>query len=168
LKRDVLHSDLVITLERFAELLGRVALYEAVLDQSAIENRQSKIERAREQLIAAVDGLRRAGTMDHLPRGLLSRAWLRFLEGDPSTGSTSSPQAGSGQALDGVRADLDEAWEIAERGPMRLHMADIHLYRARLFHDKESPAKAAQLIKQCGYWRRKEELADAEEAAKQW
>lgn len=28
---------------------------------------------------------------------------------------------------------LDEAWEIAERGSMRLHMADIHLYRARLF-----------------------------------
>ena len=37
-----------------------------------------------------------------------------------------------------------------------------------LSRDKESLAKAAQLIKQCGYWRRKEELADAEEAAKQW
>ena len=35
--------------------------------------------------------------------------------------------------LSGARADLDEAWEIAERGPMPLFLADIHLYRARLF-----------------------------------
>ena len=33
----------------------------------------------------------------------------------------------------GAREDLDEAHEIAERGPMRLHLADIHLHRARLF-----------------------------------
>jgi len=32
------------------------------------------------------------------------------------------------------RSDLDEAWEIAERGPMPLSLADIHLHRARLFH----------------------------------
>jgi len=48
-------------------------------------------------------------------RGLLTRACLRFVRGD----------------TDGCRADLDEAWEIAEPGPMRLHMADIQLYRAR-------------------------------------
>jgi len=115
-------------------------------------NRQSKIEQAREQLTAAVDGLRRAGQQDHIPNGLLSRAWLRFVEGDS----------------DHVRADLDEAWEIAERGPMKLFMADIHLHRARLFRDKESLAKGAELIRKCGYWRRKEELADAEAAARQW
>jgi hypothetical protein len=79
---------------------------------------------------------------------------------------------------------LDEAWEIAERGPMRLHMADIHLHRARLFHavkpypwagdgkDKRGPkddlAATRALIEKCGYWRRKEELEDAEEAAKTW
>ena len=35
---------------------------------------------------------------------------------------------------------LDEAWEIAERGPMKLFLADIHLYRARLFfREKEYP-----------------------------
>lgn len=45
-----------------------------------------------------------------------SRAWLRTLLGQP----------------DLARADLDEAQQIAERGPMRLHMADIHLHRARL------------------------------------
>ena len=76
-----------------------------------------------------------------------------------------------------AQRDLDEAWEIAERGPMPLHMADIHLYRARLFHGvKPYPWKSAQddlaaarkLIEQCGYWRRKEELEDAEAAAKNW
>src|ERR1022692_5044988 len=44
------------------------------------------------------------------------------------------------QALTGARfgpesaqTDLDEAWEVAVRGPMKLYMADIHLYRARLY-----------------------------------
>ena len=51
---------------------------------------------------------------------------------------------------------------------MRLHMADIHLHRARLFRDKEELKKARAMIEQCGYWHRKEELEDAEEAAKGW
>lgn len=132
--------------------LGRAALYRTILEQLETRNPKLGTERARAHLTAAMDGLRRAGTMDHLPRGVLSRAWLRFLEGD----------------LDGARADLDEAWEIAERGPMKLFMADIHLHRAQLFRDKESLAKAAELIRKCGYWRWKEELDDAEEAARQW
>lgn len=32
-----------------------------------------------------------------------------------------------------ARRDLDEVWEIAERRPMPLFLADIHLHRARLF-----------------------------------
>ena len=51
---------------------------------------------------------------------------------------------------------------------MKLHMADIHLHRARLFRDKAALAEARKLIEHCGYWRRKEELEDAEEAAKNW
>ena len=113
-------------------------------------------------------GLRRAGTQDHLPRALLTRAWQRFLSG---------ARTGPGSA----QADLNEAWEIAERGPMKLFLADIHLHRARLFGSQmpdagcqmadakypwESPAAdlaaARKLIEQCGYWRRKEELEDAE------
>ena len=140
--------------------LGRAALYRAVLTGSKTEQVES-LQTARRQLTAAVDGLRRAGQQDYTPRGLLSRAWLRFLNGDP----------------DGARADLDEAWQIAERGPMRLHMADIHLHRARLFHaveaypwrsPKDDLAEARKLIEQCGYHRRDEELADAEQAAKSW
>lgn len=72
-----------------------------------------------------------------------------------------------------MQADLNEAREIAERGPMRLYMADIHLYRARLFHrvkpypwtsPQEDLAAAEKLIKECGYHRRDEELADAKRA----
>ena len=54
------------------------------------------------------------------------------------------------------------------RGPMRLHLADIHLHRARLFRGKEELKRARALIEQCGYWRCKQELEDAEEAAKSW
>jgi hypothetical protein len=61
------------------------------------------------------------------------------------------------------RADLDEAQQIAERGSMQLHLADVHLYRGRLFNDKEEIKKARALIEKCGYWRRKGELEDAEE-----
>ena len=65
---------------------------------------------------------------------------------------------------------------------MPLFLADIHLYRARLFGRRkdedggikypwESPkvdlAEARRLIEKHGYWRRKEELEDAEAAA-QW
>lgn len=141
--------------------LGRAALYEAILTQSTIHNPQSAIEQA-------VSGLRSAGTTHHLPRGLLTRAWLRALTG---------PRTGAASAV----ADLDEAWEIAVRGSMRLFQADILLMRVRLFgmrstkdggrseeekYPWESPhadlAAARTLIEQCGYGRRKEELADAE------
>ncbi len=134
--------------------LGRAALYTAILEQSAIHNPQSAIE-------SAVSGLRRAGTQDHLPRGLLTRAWLRSLQG---------AQIGP----DSAQADLDEAWEIAVRGPMKLHMADIHLTRARLFGLRPEPypwdaaatdlAAAERLIRECGYHRRDGELADIKRA----
>ena len=65
---------------------------------------------------------------------------------------------------------LNDAWDIASRGPMRLQMADIHLFRARLFFREnpypwESPnadlATAEKLINDCGYHRRDDEVADA-------
>jgi len=145
--------------------LGRTALYRGIIEKSQNQDSRPEIEEA-------VSGLRRAGEQEFIARGLLTRAWLRFLDG-----TRSGPESG--------QSDLDEAWEIAERGPMRLHMADIHLYRARLFHGvtpypwdkdeqgqprgpKDDLAAARKLIEQCGYWRRKEELEDAEEAAKNW
>jgi tetratricopeptide (TPR) repeat protein len=132
-----------IALDRLT--LGRAALYRAILEHSPLASSRSSLDQA-------VDGLRAAGQQDDLPRGLLSRAWLRFVEGDAA----------------GARADLDEAHQIAERGAMKLHLADIHLHRARLFHDKAALAQARQLIEQRGYGRRKKELEDALEAAKHW
>ena len=101
---------------------------------------------------AAVNGLRNAGQLDHLPKGLLTAALYHFVRGDSAA----------------ARAALDQAQEIAERGPMPLYLADIHLHRARLFRDKAELAKARDLIEKHGYGRRKEELEDAEAAARNW
>jgi hypothetical protein len=125
--------------------LGRVALYYAILGKAALDSAHPRVE-------AAVRGLRQAGTMHEVPRALLTRAWLRMLQATPAA----------------ARADLDEAQQIAERGPMRLHLANIHLHRARLFfrenreEAREELKKARALIERCGYLRRDEELRDAE------
>jgi tetratricopeptide (TPR) repeat protein len=159
-------------------ILGSSALYQVLIGTPRFswnaggrhqQNLNTDWKPSDEELEAAVNGLRRAGRQSYIPLGLLNRAWVRFLENN----------------LGEARADLDEAWEIAERGPMRLHMADIHLYRARLFHavkpypwdknpdgtergPKDDLKDARTLIEKCGYWRRKEELEDAEEAAQNW
>ncbi len=150
--------------------LGRAALYEAILGHFDICHSSFDIDHT-------VSGLRRAGTTHHIPRGLLTRAWQRSL-----TGALTSAQAGP----DSAQSDLDEAWEIAERGPMPLFMADIRLTRCRLFgiafktgqgvngqevkYPWESPekdlAEARKLIVACGYGRRMPELEDAEKALK--
>jgi hypothetical protein len=158
--------------------LGRAALYGVILESRGRQpesaqpfsappksvNSQREFTTAAKELEHAVSGLRLAGTQDYLPYGLLTRAWLRSL-----TGARTGPES--------AQSDLDEAWEIAERGPMPLFLADIHLYRARLFfrdatYPWESPqhdlAEARRLIFKHGYLRRKEELEDAEAALKQF
>jgi hypothetical protein len=133
--------------ERHAFLLA-IALGHLTLARAALYKGQP----ARDHITAAVDGLRASGFADYLPRGLLTRAWQRCLSGD---------EAGS-------RADLDEAWEIAERGPMPLYQADIQLTRARLFRDRAALAEARRLIEKHGYHRRDGELADTAAAAEGW
>lgn len=132
--------------------LGRAALYAALLGATPPGTD------CRAALDEAVTGLRRAGTQDHLPRGMLTRAWLHAC-------------AGRHVGTDSAQSDLDAAWEIAARGPMPLFLADIHLHRARLFGGRgdypwDSPTadlKAARhLIEKHGYGRRMEELEDAE------
>jgi hypothetical protein len=105
-----------------------------------------------DHISAVLEGLRAAGSMDHLPRGLLTRAWIGALSGDEP----------------GCRADLDEASEIVERGPMPLFQVDIQLTRARLFRDRTALTEARRLIAKHGYHRRDRELADAWEAARNW
>ncbi|MEO8382801.1 MAG: hypothetical protein ABI779_24295, partial [Acidobacteriota bacterium] len=152
--------------------LGRAALHGAILESRSRRGEpaqpssppptsgdsQRGFASAATELDQAVSGLRRAGVQHHLPRGLLTRAWLLGL-----IGARTGPES--------AQSDLDEAWEIAERGPMPLFLADIHLYRARLFFREaqypwESPkhdlAEARRLIFKHGYLRREEELKDAE------
>ena len=162
--------------------LGRAALYEAILDAGPVpagrsepathaQHPDGRWEPALREIEQAVSGLRSAGTTHHLPRALLTRAWQRFL-----AGARTGPES--------AQSDLDEAWEIAARGPMLLFMADVHLHRARLFgtplpaspqrgeeqfeYPWDSPATdlaaAEKLINKHGYHRRDEELADAKAA----
>jgi len=153
--------------------LGRAALYASILVRGlrpeslsstsptpAPESSQHYLELAAAEIDSAVSGLRSAGVQHHLPRGLLSRAWLRSVNG-------------ARIGADSAQSNLDEAWEIAQRGPMPLFLADIHLYRARLFFResnypwgsaRQDLKEAWDLIGKCGYWRRKEELQDAESA----
>ena len=68
------------------------------------------------KLDEAVEGLSAAGANEFIARGLLARAAFRRIVGD----------------TDGARRDLDEAQEIAEPGPMRLHLCECALERARV------------------------------------
>jgi tetratricopeptide (TPR) repeat protein len=67
-------------------------------------------------LTRAVDGLRESGNQDDVPRGLLARAEYFRVTG----------------AWEKAKRDVDEAFGIATRGGMGLHLADCHLGYARL------------------------------------
>ncbi len=127
--------------------LARVGLIRAILT-----NRLPQPTLDLPHVAAAVNGLRAAGQVDHLPRGLLTAALSHFVRGEH----------------DLARRYLAECHQIAERGPMPLYLADVHLHRARMFKDKAELAKAAKLIRELRYGRRYDELADAEEAAEGW
>ena len=129
--------------------LARVRLIRAILE-AGHGNSPPTIDLP--HVAAAVGGLRTAGTTHMLPFGLLTAALYHFMRGE--------------QAL--AKKYLAEAQQIAERGPMPLFLADVHLTRARLFRDPGELAKAAKLIRKLGYGRRYDELADAENAAKGW
>jgi hypothetical protein len=101
-----------------------------------------------EHLQPAVEYLRRAGQQDDLPKGLLTAAVVAFLQGQ----------------RDRCRELLAETQLIAERGPMPLVLADVHLHRARLFQDAEELNRARDLIRKHHYGRRFQELADAAKA----
>ena len=99
----------------------------------------------------AVEGLRKYGSQQHLPRGLLSRAaCYRKLN-----------------QLQRAQTDLNETLEIAEAGEMKLHLIDYHLESARLCivmnNEKQKHfhlQNAEELIKETGYFRREKELKE--------
>lgn len=109
---------------------------------------------AKECLDEAVHELRRAGSQDHLPRGLLARAELYRLQ--PDLGSPED--------------DLQEAERICQRCDLRLLQADCHLEYAR-FHlaqgeteeARKRVEKARVMINEMGYHRRDKDLAELDE-----
>ncbi|HKG13704.1 MAG TPA: TIR domain-containing protein [Pyrinomonadaceae bacterium] len=110
---------------------------------------------AADYLNHAVDGFRHAGTLHHLPRGLMARAWMRRSKGE----------------FDRARIDLDEAMSIASRGSMGLHQADCHLEYARLYmagepkdvgKAREHLRTAKEMIGRMGYHLRDEAVRELE------
>ncbi|NIM11593.1 MAG: hypothetical protein GTO45_05820 [Candidatus Aminicenantes bacterium] len=111
--------------------------------------RQAARTKAANLLDKAVEGLRKAGSQDDLPYGLLARAkffrWQR--------------------QYDRAWADLNEAKEIAGTGSMYLHLCDYHLEAGRLClaEGKTEEADhhfsmAKKMIEETGYHRRDKEV----------
>jgi hypothetical protein len=138
-----------IALDRLT--LSRAALYRALVDPPA--DRASASATVGTRAAAALEELRQANSLHHLPRALLTAAlYDATLGADP----------------DEAQRLLSEAQQLAERGPMPLYLADVQLHRARLFRDRAALAEARKLIEAHGYGRRREELADAEPAGAYW
>ena len=113
------------------------------------EETETDFPKAVEHMDQALEGLRRLGDEEVLPRSLLARAALRRLQGDMAA----------------ARTDLSEALEIAERGLMRLHECDAHLEWARLCRQQgdrngmeEHVTRARKLIDETDYERRRREV----------
>ena len=134
--------------------LGRVTI---ALDQLILARSGAALGEAgaTEAFTQAVDGLRHAGDMSYLPRGLLARAgfWRQQKQWEKA------------------RKDLAEARRIAGRGGMRLYLIDADLEAARLERDElgtaPDPARLkvlAAAIAETGYHRRDGELAELEKA----
>jgi len=124
--------------------LGRAHMAEAR------QGRSGDFLKAEDELNLAVDGLRRAASLDHIPNGLLARAALHRLKNDFAA----------------AHRDLNEASTIAERGQMRLHQADARLELTRLHlatgardQARSVLAEAKAAIKEMGYHRRDKAVA---------
>jgi tetratricopeptide (TPR) repeat protein len=117
LERLSMESRPTSLLERaFPELArGRSFLGLALASTDAGEMRTNG-SKAVFHLHQAIEHLRRASVAEQLPRGLLARSALFRSMGQ----------------WDAAARDLEEASEIAEPGPMQIHLCDVALERARL------------------------------------
>lgn len=164
------YCDLLLGLGKWAEVLERAEeglkivlngsrnLLDIGLNQlsiarahaAAIQSEDSTTHRtaAERSFNAAVEGLRKAGTTEMLPLGLLARAnWYI---------ATQRPAA----ALE----DLEEVYEIANSGSMGLYLVDWHIAMAQLRRiegdtaaAEQHKAEALRRIAETGYLRRLEE-----------
>ncbi len=142
--------------------LGRAFLLQALAETTAraLGAPGQYFNQAREYLQQAVAGLREAGAQEFIARGLFARAAFYRVQNE----------------FDLAWADLEEAREIAERGGMKLWLADYHLEASRLEikQQKEKSKqkkengnmktakahleKAAEMIAAMGYGRRRPEV----------
>jgi tetratricopeptide (TPR) repeat protein len=127
--------------------LDYLSLGRARLMQAQESGKAEDWQHAADLLDRAVDGLRKYGSQQHLPRGLFARAEFHRLRKD------------YGKAW----KDLNEAHEIAESGDMKLYLADYHLIAGgvRRGEGKDDEAaeharKAGELIEEMEYFRRGE------------
>jgi len=116
-------------------------------------------EAAENYLNLAVEGLRKAGAMEFIAKGLLARANWRI--------QTKRSRYEIGTSLPEAATDLAEVLKIAESGSMGLYLVDYHLGMARLRRLENQPAEvekhrveALRRIGETGYFRRQ---AEAEE-----
>ncbi|MEI7731000.1 MAG: hypothetical protein WCO56_15600 [Verrucomicrobiota bacterium] len=168
-KADSLAGDMLNNARRFgwgmdaghAHLInGRVILAEAREESASWKSN------AGEHFNKAVELMRSSGQQHHLANALIERSRYYHRCGNHHLSSQ----------------DLDEAWLIAVRSSLRLYMADIHLTRASLFHvvepypwseelvlkgrgkthrsPKDDLAAAEQIINECNYRRRAQELEE--------
>ncbi|MGI9418257.1 MAG: TIR domain-containing protein [Geminicoccaceae bacterium] len=128
------------------------ALNELSLGRAALALQDRNV--AGTKLNNALEGLREAGRIDYVPRGLLARAAF-FRETEMYKESLK---------------DLREAMRIAKRCGTRLHECDAHLEYARLAlaegnRDAALPhfKSADALVTACGYHRRDPEILDLKE-----
>ena len=131
--------------------IGRARLYASVMARGLSTEVDQE---TKGYFTRALEWARESGRLDELPRILLHCAHgLQF-----------SQEELSKEAVEAI----DEAERIAEQGTMPLYLADVHLHRARFYQDGSELAKARELIKEHGYWRRRKELEDAEQASESW
>ncbi|GAK61110.1 SEFIR domain protein [Candidatus Vecturithrix granuli] len=170
--------DLLLSLGRYQEVQNRafqslnkksepdgrlldIALDKLSLGKSSMlqlqEEESDNFFQVEEYLKQAVEDFRNAGTQHHLPQGLLARATLHRLQ----------------HKFVKAREDLEEVQEIAERGSMRLYIADYHLEACRLclaerkLDDAQQHLSTAKtMIDEMGYHRRDKEVEELTEALK--
>lgn len=163
------YCDLLLSLGKWAEVLEQantnlqrardvnLSLLSIALDlfsiacaySTACQSDGSTTQSAAEQSFnTAVEGLRKAGDVEMIAKGLLARANWRI--------STQRPAA----ALE----DLEEVYEIADSGSMGLYLVDWHIAMAQLRRmegdtaaAEQHKAEALRRIEETGYLRRLEE-----------
>lgn len=126
-------------------MLARVSLCATALNISPIHPAKLHIE-------IALKKIRDSGRAYLLPPILLTLAFVLYH--DPSV-----PGGNSGYGISTPMAAIEEAETIATKFGTRLHLADCHLTKARLFSDREALGRAEELVMRLGYHRRNSEIS---------